>query len=362
MKNEEKSKFSIKSRATDRLILDMIEAVKNYNENNSPFIVMVLDDFTTKILSSYVSMSELLRLGIFSVEDISKSRKSYPNYSVIYFLSPTKLSCEQVLSDFADISNPKYGDVHLFFAYRLLNSVMEILAHQNLGFRVKSLKELNLAFFSSASQASLRSDDAIQMFSLQSSNSSADRSKIFNSIKERIVTLFASMKEFPYIQYQNSKLCADFAQLLNGDLYDLFDSKLLNTERKTICLILDRSFDLVTPVLHDYSYRCLVHDFFNLDDDNFLSLPSEKIERYKLDEQDSIWCKYRNVHIGEVFNSISEDSADLMNSDLSKAKNSNLENFEQMIEAVKGRNEYKEKYNQIKTHLTLCNKIMNVSI
>ena len=59
MKSEETSKFSIKSRAIDRLVLDMIEAVKNCNENRSPFIVLVLDEFTTKILSSYVSMSEL---------------------------------------------------------------------------------------------------------------------------------------------------------------------------------------------------------------------------------------------------------------------------------------------------------------
>lgn len=361
MKSDENSKFSIRSRATDRLILDMIETVKNSNENRSPFIVLVLDEFTTKILSSYVSMSELLRLGIFSVEDINKLRKSYPNYSVIYFLSSTKQSCELVVSDFSDASNPKYGDVHLFFAFRLLNTLMEILVHENLGFRVKTFKELNLAFFSSASQACLRSEEAIQLFSLQSSNSTGERNKICNSIKERVVTLFASMKEYPYIQYQNTKICSDFAQLLNGDLFDLFDSKYLNSERKTVCLILDRSFDLATPVLHDYSYRCLVHDFFNLNEENCLSLPSEKIEFYKLDEGDQIWCKYKNTHIGEVFNSISDDSSELMNSDLSKAKNSNLENFEQMIEAVKGRNEYKDKYNKIKTHLTLCNKIMNVS-
>lgn len=108
---------------------------------------MVLDEFKTKILSSYVSKSELLRFGIFSVEDHNKSRKSYPNYTVIYFLFPTKQSCELILSDFRDSSKPKYGDVHIFFAYPLLNTVIEILAHENLGFSVKSMKELNLAFF-----------------------------------------------------------------------------------------------------------------------------------------------------------------------------------------------------------------------
>ena len=352
---------TIKSKVMDRLLLDMIENVKT-EFKDSPFIVLIVDDYTTKLLSSYLTMSELLRTGIFSIEPLNLTRQSFSNYQAIYFISPTRENLEKVVKEYEDLSKPQYGHIHLFFPYRILDSVMEVLANENIAFRIKSMRELNVAFFANEDNFSIREENSLQLFAYNSNSFNIERKKMLSNIKNKVMTLFASMKEYPYIQYQNTVLCRELADLLNGDLNELNEFKLLKKERNTICLLLDRSFDIITPLLHDYTYRSLIYDFFEVNENNALSIPSEQIVNYKLDEEDFIWSKYKNRHIGEVLKNISDDLDEFLKSDLSKAQNKNLENFDEMIDAIKGNNEYTTRVKQLKTHLKICNKIQKVNL
>lgn len=352
---------TIKSKAINRIVLDMIQATKNFSKD-SAFTVMIVDDFTTKILSAYLTMSELLNTGIFSVEPLYLSRKKYSNFQAIYFVSPTKENMKAILDDFSDITNPSYSEIHLFFPYRILDSCMDILVDEKIAYRIKTMKELNVAFFSQGDCFSIREPHSLQLFGLQSSNDTDKRMSLLSKIKNEMITVFASMRDYPYIQYQNTKISSELASLLNADLNMLNETEQLSKDRKTICLILDRSVDLITPLLHDYNYKSIVYDFFTVSENHLLSIPSESIEGYKLDEKDFIWNKYKNKHIGEVMTGIQEDLDEFLKSDISKAQQKNLDNFDQMIEAIKGRNEYSERVKQLKTHLKICNKIQKVSV
>ena len=353
------SKVNLKSKTINRIILDMIETVKQ-KEVDSPFLMLVVDDFTVKLLSFYLTMSDILNRGIFNVEPLKLKRKPYPNYSVIYFVSPTKESVEKIVEDFSP-GNPTYGNVHIYFSSRLLDTTLNLLVNGELAYRIKSLKELNVSFFSKENSFDFRLENSLQTLALSSSNYSTERRNKLNQIKDYLLTMIVSMKEFPYIQYQQSKHCSELASMLHASLHEMNDLKLLNSERKSICLILDRSVDMITPVLHDYSYKAIIYDFFNIDIDGNLKIESENINDYKLDEKDEFWMKYRNSHIGEVLKNIQLDVDEFKKSDLAKGSNANLENFEDMIKAVQDVKGYREKHKQLDVHLKICNKIIKVS-
>lgn len=351
---------NLKSKAIRRLVLDMIETVKQ-KDKDSTFFILVLDDFTTKILSFYLTMSDVLNLGIFAIEYLGKKRKTYPTYSVIYFLEPCKQSCELVNQDFTNPNDPHYGNVHIYFTSRVLDSQLSLLVSQNLAYKVKSLIELNIAFFAKNNIFDIR-NQSLTIFETQSIEYNSERRVLLGQIKDKLMTVIVSMKEFPYIQYQDTKLCSELASLVNASLHELNDKKLLKPERKSICLIVDRSVDLVSPLLHDYSYRSLIYDFFDVDNEGILNLPSEDIKGYKLDENDVIWNKYKNSHIAEVLKSIQIDVEEFNSHDLAQKQNTNLENFDDMIKVVQGVKGYREMHKQLNLHLKLCNKILKVSL
>lgn len=63
-------------------------------------------------------------------------------------------------------------------------------------------------------------------------------------------------------------------------------------------LLLDRTFDLISPVLHDYYYQSLVYDLRDVGDEGELMLTDQKM--VFLNDQDDIWVRLRNKHIAEV--------------------------------------------------------------
>jgi hypothetical protein len=59
---------NLKKKAISRIENDMIKDVINKAKNT--LVLLILDKKTSKILSSFLKMSELINLGIFTVESL----------------------------------------------------------------------------------------------------------------------------------------------------------------------------------------------------------------------------------------------------------------------------------------------------
>lgn len=352
--------YSLKSKAKSKISLDVIQEVLN-KEKSCPFTIMVVDDYTAKILSFYMTMSEVLNKGVFSLERLNIKRQPFPNYTVIYFVSPTKESCELIKKDFDDENNPTYGNVHIYFSSRALETHLNILATETLAPKIKAIYELNLSYFSRNNYFDFNLK-SLNLFSMTTNNKNTERRLILNDMKDKLLTMIIGLKEYPYIQYQDSPLCTEFSSMLNSSLYEMSELKLLNPKRNSICLIVDRSYDMTTPVLHDYTYKAIVFDFFDVSQEGFINIPTEGISNYKLSDDDFLWQKYKNCHIGDVLKNIQADVEEFNKSDLAKQNNSNLDNFDDMIKVVENVKGYREKHQQFNVHLKLCNKILKVGI
>ena len=95
---------------------DLIEnSVKDCSDNNL-LTILIVDNFSSKILSSFLKMSDLLGKGISSIELINNKRNKNNNYGAIYFLSPSNESCNLLIEDFNDLDKPAYNRIYIFYS------------------------------------------------------------------------------------------------------------------------------------------------------------------------------------------------------------------------------------------------------
>ena len=142
------SATSLRETVKKRLLNDMILAFAA----EAGSVVMCVDKFTIRVLSSVLKMSELLEENILHVEDITMRtpkgeylrRQPLPALTAIYFIRPNVESVNRLIADFRDKKNPMYKSCYLYFSSRLSDALfMKLKASAAIG-KVAGFKELNL--------------------------------------------------------------------------------------------------------------------------------------------------------------------------------------------------------------------------
>ena len=347
---EAQNSLTLKSLANTRITVDLLESTILNCQKSCPFTILVVDNYSAKVLSSYLTMSDLLNRGIFTVELINNKRNRFPNYGVIYFLSPTQKSISALIEDFSNLKRPKYKQLYIFFTHRLPVDLLDMLVTEGIIRRTVLLKELNLSFFTK--------EDVVFDFEFESGlklfNTNNDsQNKILKSICDRLFTVLTTLNIHPYIQYQaNSKFCT----ILSEEIEDIFNMNKFckNLKKEGILLITDRSIDVTSPLLHDYNYSALVHDLMEVKN-NTINLNNKKII---LSDDDELWHSYKLLHFAEVFDKIAKDLSDFQKSDLSKVGNtSNMDSFSDMRNALTNMSSYRLKSNQLSNQIHLAEEL-----
>lgn len=344
---------NLKKKAISRVVNDMIKDVINKAKNT--LVILILDKKTSKMLSSFLKMSDLINLGIFTVESISISRQPYPLYHAIYFISSNKKSCEAIVHDFKHSNKPKYKRAHIFFCEPIENENFNILVDKKLVQRVLSCKELNLSFYIIDKN----------LFDLGFQNDNLKLFKEFfnlnyyvNKISNDLYTVCLIIDLYPNIQYQKkskNSICEKIAIKLNNNLKQFFLKK--KKPRRGILLLTDRTLDPTSPLLHDYNYESMIYDLFS----NLIENKNEiKIikETSKLDDNDFLWSKYKNKHIAKVCDELSEDFDNFRKSDIGQiGSNKEFENFDDMKHILQNMESYKKSNKLFNIHINLCEEI-----
>jgi len=360
MKNDN----SLRSVSISRLLLDMIQETKQ-SAGEGTLLMMIVDPYTMKILSAFLTISELFAKGIISIENLEVGRKRFPKYHCIYFVNPTQSSIDYIKKDFPDPEHPQYGRIHLFFCHRISDQLLDsLISTSHLAKRIKTCKELNISYFlRDRNLFDLGMPNALEIYT-QVNEKSKDVNPIvesmLNSIAEKLFTVCVSLKEYPYVQFQKTNLLTSkLAKIINGMFKSFYETKVFN-EKRGVLLIVDRSIDATTPLLHDYSYESILYDFFEIND-NLLTFRDKK---HKLEEKDDVWMKFKNKHIAEVLNGLQEDFKGFMDSDATKKQRDkdSLESFEKMADVLHGMKEFKETSRKFGLHLNVADEITKVII
>ncbi|KAM9327271.1 syntaxin-binding protein 3 [Gastrophryne carolinensis] len=298
-----------------RIKTEVLDDCRKENE----WKILLLDHFTTKLLTSCCNMTDLLKEGITVVEDIYKTRQPVPDMKVIYFISPEEKSVEQVVKDL----KPKsciYKAAYIYFSDVCPDNLFKELKSCD-SKTIKRCKEVNVSFFPKESRVFLLNvPDAFYL--LYSPDKAVDNESTMQTIAQQIVTLCATLDENPGVRYKRESLdnAENLANLVEEKLvqyYKTDENNQFKGKTQSQLLILDRGFDPVSTVLHELTFQAMIYDLLPLENDvyKFRADGSEtKNKEGCLDESDDLWVKIRHKHIADVLEEIPKLVKEVSNS------------------------------------------------
>lgn len=144
-----------------------------------------------------------------------------------------------------------------------------------------------------------------------------------------VVSLCACLGEYPVIRYykprapthEASVLCSHLARFIQDELdrFAQFQKDFPpNTNRpRGILLVVDRSLDMFSPLLHEFTYQAMAHDLLPIKDGDKVTYetvinegtPNEEVKEMEIGEKDRVWVDYRHAHMKDVLERIGDDFA-----------------------------------------------------
>ncbi|CAL8349505.1 unnamed protein product [Gadus morhua 'NCC'] len=265
--------------------------------------ILILDPFTTKLVSSCCKMSDLMAEGITIVEDLYKSREPVPEMKAIYFMSPTSKCVDAFIADFK--LKPKYKAAYVYFTDYcpddLFNNMKLYCAKY-----IRVVKEINMSFLPYEAQV-FTCDNPGAFRSIYSPHSQ-DKRRTLETMADQIVTLCATLGEYPGVRYkkesnmENTKALAELVDNKLAAHYELDEpGKKKQEKTQAQVLIVERGFDPVSPILHELTYQAMAYDLIDIQNETYKYKSKDGSEKEALlNEDDMLWVKLRHRHIAEV--------------------------------------------------------------
>ncbi|KNH09401.1 ROP-like protein [Perkinsela sp. CCAP 1560/4] len=226
--------------------------IHDINESN---IILVLDKTTAKNLRSFVQLHNLFENGIFLVEELSKKRKPFPKYCVVYLIYSIVDSLDIIAHDI-NPKKPSYRSAYIYYIEPPPESFWERYAQPLSNPLIKSIRQTFFSFQCEDTFA-LHFNAHLDLACLMS-NSMKEECQKASKILSNVLK---GMNYTPSIRFQQS--VAAKAVALNVMEYTKVPYEDLDGKQWPRCelLILDRTLDVCSPIIHDYAYENLLRDF-----------------------------------------------------------------------------------------------------
>jgi len=207
-------------------------------------------------------------------------------------------------------------------------------------------------------------------------------SEVSVRIAEKLVTVCATMNEFPHVRYhQSSAACTEigavFHEKMNAFIADnaewWYYGGQGHAERERGTLILcDRKDDPLSPIIHEFTYQAMCQDLLPMEEDKISYKPDGKpddkdvggegLKDVLLNDNDELWKELRGGHIADVITTLSARIRNFVstNSGAALAKDAGADmSLSEMSAALKNLPEYKETMAKLSQHMHLSHMCMD---
>jgi len=355
------------------------------------WMVLIVDNNSMRVISNAIGMYNLMEHRVNLVEHIDKKRAPYRQFAPIYFLTPSTESVKKLIDDYTlsgGKKEPHYADnIFLYFSRHVSPSLFaKIKACKGLVRRLKAFGEVNIDFLCTEMR-NFHFDMKSCFKHIICDNDSPTSTQ--HLIAEKLVTVCASLNEYPHIRYrETSKFCTVLAQLFHHKLKEFISTNeswwyhgdLCHREKgRSTLLLLSRTDDLISPLIHEFTYQAMVHDLLDVQDDKITyrlkssspnngdNTSNESIDRdVLLNEDDELWVELRGQHIAEVSKLISTRIREIVYSDTgmflhSKSKDDSKSlNVTQVTNTLKALPEYREVISRLAQHLRISHQCFDI--
>ncbi|KAG0477883.1 hypothetical protein HPP92_012602 [Vanilla planifolia] len=370
----------------DRILYEMIRSTRA-KDSKTRWKVLIMDKLTMKIISWACKMSDVTDQGVSLLEDIYKRRQPLPSMDDIYFMQPTKENVVMFLSDMSGRS-PLYKKAYVFFSSPISKDLVnQIKSDTSIVPRISALSEMNLEYFAIDSQGFITDHErALEELFGDTAEISLAHNACIHAIATRIATVFASLREFPYVRYRAAKSSLDASTMTS--VRDLIPTKLAavvwhslaryktsipDFPKTETCelLVLDRSVDQIAPIIHEWTYDAMCHDLLNMDGNKYVhEVPSKTASTSEkkhvlLEDHDPIWAELRHAHIADaserlhekMTNFISKNKAAQLHHNSRDGGELSTRDLQKMVQALP---QYSEQIDKLSLHVEIAGKINKV--
>ncbi|GMH84407.1 hypothetical protein TrVE_jg5150 [Triparma verrucosa] len=360
---------SLRTLVQSRLLSDVLSPCTS----SSNWSILLVDSSSMRTISSCVGMYQLMEERITSVDGIESKRQPMPEMDGIYLVEPE--SVDLVIKDFENAKKPMYKNVHLFFMTRVSEEGMaKIKAAKNLLKRIKTFSEVNLSFLTPNSHT-FHLDLPLTYRPLYLN---PPGNTVVGDIAGKLVTVCATMNEYPHVRFdKRSRVARETAQEFHERL-NVFMSQNPSwwfhggqshtTRSRSTLLLLDRTSDPLTPLLHEFTYEAMLNDLLPLNGDAITYVAPSNSGKSEpkdvlLNESDPLWLELRHSHIADVITSLSNRIREFVSSNggAALAQNSGSDmSLSEMSAALKELPEYRETLSKLSQHMHLAHRCMDV--
>ena len=101
-------------------------------------------------------------------------------------------------------------------------------------------------------------------------------------------------------------ICEQFAKKLDNKL-SAISLPIFPKTPSCDCLILDRTMDAVSPIIHEWTYEAMVYDLLRVENNVYKRHgDAAGTMEVLLDEEDMLWKELRHMHIAEASSAVND--------------------------------------------------------
>jgi len=343
----------------NRILNDVIR--HNQAPGKMDWRVLVVDKLSIRMVSSCTKMHQLSAEGVTIVETLEKAREPMPTMEAIYLITPTEESVNTLINDFKSSSKSLYKAAHVYFTEAIPDTLFAMLSKSEAGKKLKSLVEVNISFTPYESQVFTLDCPPSPVF--YSPASTAGRSGYMEKMAEQLATLCSTLGEFPSIRYRgecdgNRQLAQLLLERLNVYKADEPTMGEGPEKAKSQLIILDRGFDITSPLLHELTFQAMAFDLLKIENDVYKYEASQGVEKQViLDENDDLWEELRHQHIAVVSQNVTK-KLKKFNSDKRIQTNGDKSSIRDLSQMIKKMPQHQAELAKFSTHLHLAEECM----
>ncbi|KAL8783624.1 MAG: hypothetical protein Q9213_004484 [Squamulea squamosa] len=339
--------------------------------------VLILDGGSRKLVDGVVREDDILELNVTNIEQIEERRPMNKEMDAVYILSPLPHILDCLM---ADLERRRYRRTFLVWTSILPLDLQNRLDRSPMAkHQIVFASLLNVDYYPRESHLITFRDPWSFPTLFHPACNHLVRQHM-EEIAQRIVSICVSLGEYPTIRYYNPRkpnhdasiLCSHLARFVQTQLdqYAKYNTEFppISPRPRGLLIIADRSLDLFAPLLHEFTYQAMVHDLLPLTDgDKVFYQPAtsqaeraEKDKDQEIGEKDSIWVKYRHLHMKDLLDELVKDfnAFKAQNPQFAESENpATINSIKDMLAGLPKFQQGKEAYS---LHLSMTQDAMNV--
>ncbi|KAJ2809249.1 syntaxin binding protein 1 [Coemansia guatemalensis] len=360
------------------------------------FKVVIVDRRSLKLLNRILKLSEILEHDVARIEKIENNRKDDPAIEALYFLTPSKISVDSLISDFSSGGGggsgshqrgpggppsgrprpPKYRAAHVFFTSELPDILLARIKKAGISSHIKALRELCIEYDSYDKHVFLTKMITRPIYRLYSPLVTRGFNDELEMISKKLANVCGALKENPVVRYllldqedYGDTKARPLAFLFHTEMDRIRDNipKESDSSRPpTELIIVDRSADPFAPILHEFTYEAMVYDLLDIEEGNKFTYTAQlgngesEVKTVSLDDNDSVWQEFRFRHITDAQEGIMKRLNDLVGSNrtIANLRTGEKLNIHKMRDVIATMPQYKEQLSLLSAHVTIMEKCM----